>query len=69
MCGLGGGPISVAVILMESDIHLGKSLQSLVVAYAEKKNIKKMKFSLAFLKRTPPNFLSVLLRCSQKCSS
>lgn len=49
-------PISVAIILMESDIHLGKSLQSLVVAYAKKKKIKKMKFSLAFLKRTPPNF-------------
>lgn len=51
-----GGPLSVAVRLTESDICLGRSLLSLVVAYAEKKKIFKMQVSLAFLKRTPPIF-------------
>lgn len=50
-CVSGGGKstINTAVILMESNIHLRKSLQSLLVVRA-KGNV--MKFSLAVLKRT-----------------
>lgn len=51
-CLSGGGKstINTAVILMESNIHLGKSLQSSLVVRAKGSVV--MKFSLAVLKRT-----------------
>lgn len=51
-CLSGGGKttINTAVILMESNIQLGKSLQSSLVVHVKRSVV--MKFSLAVLKRT-----------------